>query len=69
MQESIGPKFSYRPVSELDNENEMVRMKTPTEPLVGILKNGNVSKQPQHPEAENKLLKNSGITGVILKFI
>lgn len=62
MQEAVGPKFSYRPVSDLDNE---ITAKKPSEPLVGILKNGNLSKQqPPYTNPEgDKLMKNSGITG------
>lgn len=59
MQEAVvGPKFSYRPVSDLDNEVQ----KKPAEPLVGILKNGSLSKQHSMPEGE-KLTKNTGISG------
>lgn len=53
MQESLGPRLSYRPVSEIDDEKPK-----------SILKNGSLSRQQSQPsEAENKLAKTAGISG------
>lgn len=58
MQEAIGPRLSYRPVAELDDEKDKPR---------SILKNGSLSRQHSVPEAE-KLVKIPGITGKAKNF-
>lgn len=53
MQESLGPRLSYRPVSELDDEKPKSILKNA---------NGNLSRQHSQPEVE-KMVKTAGISG------
>lgn len=51
MQEALGPRLSYRPVSDIDDEKPK-----------SILKNGSLSRQHSQPDTE-KMVKTPGISG------